>query len=212
MLKPNVGQITLMSSPLNFFRMVVFPALSRPLFQPNTEQSNRNMQSFNALQDEKSCFLLLLLDFLQNCKKPHVKKEEQLTPLGTPGHMFRAVSAVFCRAAAPAIPRPMSAVPVPFLFARRTFAAIPSGPKPFKVLGIQQVAIGGPSKAALSSLWVDIFGCTKTSTFRSERENVDEDILTLGKGPYAVEIDLMEPINPEKVTGFLLRVSDCCET
>lgn len=74
-----------------------------------------------------------------------------------------------------------------------------AGPKPFRVLGIQQIAIGGPSKAALGSLWVDLFGCTKTSSFRSERENVDEDILTLGKGAYAVEIDLMEPINPEKV-------------
>ena len=31
MLKPRVGEIVLMSSPLNFFRIVVFPALSRPL-------------------------------------------------------------------------------------------------------------------------------------------------------------------------------------
>lgn len=31
MLKPNVGDIWVMSSPINFFRMVVFPALSRPL-------------------------------------------------------------------------------------------------------------------------------------------------------------------------------------
>ena len=84
-----------------------------------------------------------------------------------------------------------------------------AGPKPFRVLGIQQIAIGGPSKAALGSLWVDLFGCTKTGSFRSERENVDEDILTLGKGAYAVEIDLMEPINPEKVHTLLVKTRAC---
>ena len=31
MLNPNVGSIVLMSSPLNFFKIVVLPALSRPL-------------------------------------------------------------------------------------------------------------------------------------------------------------------------------------
>ena len=75
--------------------------------------------------------------------------------------------------------------------------------RPFKVLGLQQIAIGGASKADLSSLWVDVFGCTKTGTFRSERENVDEDILTLGKGAFAVEVDLMQPINPDKVRACL---------
>jgi lactoylglutathione lyase len=66
--------------------------------------------------------------------------------------------------------------------------------RPFRVLGVQQIAIGGPSKAALSHLWVDLFGVPKTGQFRSERENVDEDILTLA----GVEIDLMEPIDPAK--------------
>lgn len=33
-----------------------------------------------------------------------------------------------------------------------------------------------------------------------QKENVDEDILRLGSGPYAVEIDLMEPIDPNKVS------------
>ena len=64
--------------------------------------------------------------------------------------------------------------------------------RPFKVLGLQQVAIGGPSKSALRALWVDLFGIAATGTFRSERENVDEDILTLA----GVEIDLMQPIDP----------------
>ncbi|MBA2542342.1 MAG: VOC family protein [Deltaproteobacteria bacterium] len=66
--------------------------------------------------------------------------------------------------------------------------------RPFRVLGLQQIAIGGPSKKALRGLWVDLFGIPATGTFRSEKENVDEDILSLA----GVEIDLMEPIDPAK--------------
>jgi lactoylglutathione lyase len=66
--------------------------------------------------------------------------------------------------------------------------------RPFRVLGLQQVAIGGSSKAALRHLWVDLFGIAATGSFRSERENVDEDILSIA----GVEIDLMEPIDPNK--------------
>ena len=69
--------------------------------------------------------------------------------------------------------------------------------RPFAVLGIQQVAIGGRSKAALRTLWVEMLGLEVTGTFRSVRENVDEDICTLGSGPTQVEVDLMEPIDPE---------------
>jgi lactoylglutathione lyase len=64
--------------------------------------------------------------------------------------------------------------------------------RPFRVLGLQQIAIGGPSKAALRRLWVDVLGVPVTGTYRSERENVDEDILAVA----GVEIDLMEPIDP----------------
>ena len=70
--------------------------------------------------------------------------------------------------------------------------------RPFKVLGIQQIAIGGPSKEKLRSLWVDMLGLTITGNFVSERENVDEDIATLGTGAHRVEVDLMQPIDPEK--------------
>jgi len=73
-----------------------------------------------------------------------------------------------------------------------------STPKPFKILGIQQIAIGGPDKTRLQKLWVDIFGLSIKSTFVSERENVDEDICALGLGPTAVEVDLMQPLDPEK--------------
>ncbi|MCC6853915.1 MAG: VOC family protein [Rubrivivax sp.] len=68
--------------------------------------------------------------------------------------------------------------------------------KPFRILGVQQIAIGGASKARLRALWVDILGLETRSTFRSERENVDEDVCALGSGPLAVEIDLMQPLDP----------------
>jgi lactoylglutathione lyase len=70
--------------------------------------------------------------------------------------------------------------------------------KPFRVLGIQQIAIGGSDKQRLRALWVDLLGLTVKSTFVSERENVDEDICALGQGPTAVEVDLMQPIDPER--------------
>ena len=68
--------------------------------------------------------------------------------------------------------------------------------RPFHVLGVQQIALGARSKAELRTLWVDKLGLALTGTFRSERENVDEDICTLGRGPHAVEVDLMQPIDP----------------
>jgi lactoylglutathione lyase len=72
-----------------------------------------------------------------------------------------------------------------------------SAARPFNVLGLQQIAIGGTSKAALRTLWVDKLGLSLTGSFRSERENVDEDICALGSGLGRVEVDLMEPIDPE---------------
>jgi lactoylglutathione lyase len=70
--------------------------------------------------------------------------------------------------------------------------------RPFRVLGVQQIAIGGPDKNALRRLWVDLLGLQATGTYRSEKENVDEDILEAGAGPMRVEIDLMQPIDPER--------------
>ena len=68
--------------------------------------------------------------------------------------------------------------------------------RPFKVLGIQQVAIGGLDKGRLRQLWVDKLGLEQTGTFVSERENVDEDICAMGRGPFKVEVDLMQPLDP----------------
>jgi lactoylglutathione lyase len=70
--------------------------------------------------------------------------------------------------------------------------------RPFKVLGIQQIAIGGLEKTRLQTLWVDMLGLEITGTFKSERENVDEDICAMGSGPFKVEVDLMQPLDPEK--------------
>jgi lactoylglutathione lyase len=71
-------------------------------------------------------------------------------------------------------------------------------PRPFKVLGLQQIAVGGPDKGALRRLWIDTLGLVQTGTFRSEAENVDEDITAAGSGPLKVEVDLMQPLDPEK--------------
>lgn len=70
--------------------------------------------------------------------------------------------------------------------------------RPFRVLGIQQVAIGGLDKSALSGLWTGLLGVEKIGDYQAESENVDEDILRLGEGPHAVEIDLMQPIDPDR--------------
>jgi len=70
--------------------------------------------------------------------------------------------------------------------------------RPFKVLGVQQIAVGGLDKMPLRKLWIDTLGLTLTGDFQSERENVDEDIAVIGSGPFKVEVDLMQPIDPEK--------------
>ena len=70
--------------------------------------------------------------------------------------------------------------------------------RPFRVLGIQHIAIGGPDKSRLQRLWRDMLGVTVSGNYVSEKENVDEDITSLGHGPYAVEIDLMQPLDAAK--------------
>jgi lactoylglutathione lyase len=70
--------------------------------------------------------------------------------------------------------------------------------RPFKVLGIQQIAIGATSKDRLRTLWVDMLGLEVTGNFVSERENVDEDICAIGRGAFKVEVDLMQPLDIDK--------------
>jgi lactoylglutathione lyase len=73
-----------------------------------------------------------------------------------------------------------------------------SGERPFKVLGIQQIAVGALDKMKLRRLWIDTLGLTLSGDFQSERENVDEDIAVAGSGPLKVEVDLMQPLDPDK--------------
>jgi len=70
--------------------------------------------------------------------------------------------------------------------------------RPFRVLGLQQIAVGGLDKGKLRELWVELLGLEAHGNFRSEFENVDEDIAVAGAGPFKVEVDLMQPIDPEK--------------
>lgn len=70
--------------------------------------------------------------------------------------------------------------------------------RPFRILGIQQIAVGATDKSRLRKLWIDTLGLTLHGNYRSEKENVDEDIAVAGKGPYKVEVDLMQPVDPDK--------------
>jgi lactoylglutathione lyase len=45
---------------------------------------------------------------------------------------------------------------------------------------------------------VDTLGLAPQGTYRSERENVDEDIVVAGAGPFRVEVDLMQPVDASK--------------
>jgi len=70
--------------------------------------------------------------------------------------------------------------------------------RPFKVLGIQQIAVGALDKNRLRTLWVDTLGLSLSGHYQSESENVDEDIATAGSGPLKVEVDLMQPLDPDR--------------
>ena len=70
--------------------------------------------------------------------------------------------------------------------------------RPFKILGIQQIAVGGLDKDRLRTLWVDTLGLELDGNYRREKENVDEDIAFLGHGAHRVEVDLMQPLDPDR--------------
>jgi lactoylglutathione lyase len=73
-----------------------------------------------------------------------------------------------------------------------------SNQRPFSILGIQQIAVGGADKQKLRSFWVDLLGLSYRDTFVSESENVDEDICEMGAGDFVVEVDLMQPLDADK--------------
>ena len=68
-------------------------------------------------------------------------------------------------------------------------------PRPFKILGVQQIAVGGLDKQPLREFWVDMMGLSYTHSYTNDDENVDEDICKAGTGTLAVEVDLMQPID-----------------
>ncbi len=68
--------------------------------------------------------------------------------------------------------------------------------RPFRILGVQQIAVGSEDKSRLRKLWVDCLGVAITGQYTSARENVDEDIASVGSGLARCEIDLMQPLDP----------------
>ncbi len=59
--------------------------------------------------------------------------------------------------------------------------------------------MGGLNKGDLQKFWIETLGLSKINSFKSERENVDEDVLECGKGLLGkVEVDIMTPLDPEK--------------
>ena len=70
--------------------------------------------------------------------------------------------------------------------------------RPFRILGLQQIAIGATDKTRLRQLWVELLGLSLTGNYKNERENVDEDIAVLGRGAAKVEVDLMQPVDAAK--------------
>lgn len=71
-----------------------------------------------------------------------------------------------------------------------------SDARPFRVLGVQQIAIGGLERAPLRHLWCDLLGLSVHGAYENAAENVSEDILSLGQPP--IEIDLMQPLDPTR--------------
>jgi lactoylglutathione lyase len=67
--------------------------------------------------------------------------------------------------------------------------------RPFRILGIQQIAVGSTSKERLRHLWIDCLGLAIEGHYASERENVDEDIVIAGRGAARCEVDLMQPLD-----------------
>ena len=70
--------------------------------------------------------------------------------------------------------------------------------RPFRILGIQQIAIGGLERAPLRHLWCELLGLEQVGAYESAAENVLEDILRVGPESAPVEIDLMQPLDPSR--------------
>ena len=69
-------------------------------------------------------------------------------------------------------------------------------PRPFRILGVQQIAIGALDNRPLLDFWSGLLGLDLHGQFESERENVREFVLGIGAGPTRIELDLMQPFDP----------------
>ncbi len=73
-----------------------------------------------------------------------------------------------------------------------------SSTRPFKVLGIQQVAMAAEQAAPLVKFWADILELGPSNcTIVFNPENVRTELFDLGKGSAATILSLIEPINPK---------------
>jgi lactoylglutathione lyase len=72
---------------------------------------------------------------------------------------------------------------------------MPDAARPFRVLGVQQLAIGGLDRARMRHFWCDLLGVEHHGSYQSAAENVSEDILRVGPASAPVEIDLMQPLD-----------------
>jgi lactoylglutathione lyase len=72
---------------------------------------------------------------------------------------------------------------------------MPASDRPFRVLGVQQIAIGGLDRAPLRRLWCELLGLEQVGSYESAAENVLEDILRVGPEAAPIEIDLMQPLD-----------------
>lgn len=75
---------------------------------------------------------------------------------------------------------------------------LPQGERPFRILGVQQIAMGALDRSALTHLWVELLGLRRIGTYQSETENVIEELLEVGQGAARVEIDLMQPFDANR--------------
>ena len=67
--------------------------------------------------------------------------------------------------------------------------------RPFRILGVQQIALGALDKQPLVELWAGLFGLPIKGQFASPGENVNETILEIGVGVARIELDLMQPLD-----------------
>jgi lactoylglutathione lyase len=70
--------------------------------------------------------------------------------------------------------------------------------RPFKILGVHHIAIGGPDLERLRHLWGGILGLPLGDAFTLTSENVKGSIARLGGGAHAAEVDLLQPLDADK--------------